>query len=170
MTPTLRPATDEDAWGLIALIGACWGEYPGCVMDVHGECRELLSPATAFADAAGQLWVLTDACGTVIASVGYQPRGTDVVELERLYVAWSWRRQGWGRRLAGLVEDAARHAGAAALELWSDSRFADAHVLYDALGYRRSGRERELHDLSHTVEWHFSKALSSPNLTLHEAG
>ena len=33
----LRPARDGDAAGFIALIGACWAEYPGCVLDVDGE-------------------------------------------------------------------------------------------------------------------------------------
>ena len=44
----LRVATDDDGWGLIALIGACWSEYPGCILDVHGECPDLLAPAVAW--------------------------------------------------------------------------------------------------------------------------
>jgi hypothetical protein len=47
------------------------------------------------------------------------------------------------------------------MELWSDTRFLDAHRLYERLGYRRTGRTRELHDLSDTVEYEFDKPLRS---------
>jgi putative acetyltransferase len=77
-----------------------------------------------------------------------------------LYVAAAARRRRLGARLVGLVEDAARGRGAAAVELWSDTRFHDAHRLYARLGYGRSARTRELHDLSNTVEHHFRKRLS----------
>ena len=67
---SLRPADDDDGWDVIALIGACWSEYPGCVMDVHGECPDLLDPASAYRRLGGAFWVATDDCGTVIATVG----------------------------------------------------------------------------------------------------
>ncbi|MGZ4666298.1 MAG: hypothetical protein ACXV5Q_15030, partial [Frankiaceae bacterium] len=38
-------------------------------------------------------------------------------------------------------------------------RFADAHRLYERLGYARSGRSRELHDLSDTTELEFVATL-----------
>ena len=71
--PALRPAHDDDGWEVIALIGACWSEYPGCVMDVHGECPDLLAPASAYHRLGGAFWVATDPCGTVIATVGWRP-------------------------------------------------------------------------------------------------
>jgi hypothetical protein len=42
----IRPGRDSDAAGFIALIGACWAEYPGCVLDVDGELPELRALAT----------------------------------------------------------------------------------------------------------------------------
>jgi GNAT superfamily N-acetyltransferase len=160
---TLRPGEDGDSWDIIALIGACWSEYPGCVMDVHGECPDLLAPATAYDRHGGRLWVATDPCGTVVAMVGWVP-GADpapagVSELQRLYVSARWRRRRVAAVLADVVETTAAEHGAADIELWSDTRFADAHRFYERRGYAPAGPDRQLGDLSHTVEHHYHKSL-----------
>jgi len=158
--PLARPATDDDGWDLVALIGACWSEYPGCVMDVHGEYPELLAPATAYRTKGGALWVV-DGPGGVVACVGLAPgaRG-GVMELQKLYVARRARRAGMARYLVAMVETEAVKRGASHIELWSDSRFADAHRLYEVLGYQALGDSRDLGDLSATVEYHYAKSLS----------
>ena len=157
--PHLRPASDDDGWDVIALIGACWSEYAGCVMDVHGECPDLLAPARAYRDLGGAFWVATDACATVVATVGWRPLASGAVELERLYVNPRWRRRGVAATLAGLVEQTAAERQLGTIELWSDSRFEDAHRFYERRGYVRSGRDRDLGDLSRTRELHFVKLL-----------
>jgi putative acetyltransferase len=156
---TLRPASDTDGWEVIALIGACWAEYPGCVMDVHGECPELLAPASAYERAGGAFWVATDPCTSVMATVGWRPRPDSAVALERLYVHRRWRRRGVAAVLAGLIEEVARSLGAPMVELWSDTRFVDAHRFYTGRGYRPGGPDRFLEDASRTVEHHFVKDL-----------
>jgi GNAT superfamily N-acetyltransferase len=88
-----------------------------------------------------------------------KPGRDDVVELKSLYVSAKARRQGLGELLTGLVEEEAVRRGARAVELWSDTRFADAHRLYARLGYRRLPHTRELHDLSDTTEYSFRKEL-----------
>lgn len=94
--------------------------------------------------------------------MGLRPLRPGAVELTTLYVAAAARRQGWGARLVWWVERAARERGAGRVELWSDRRFADAHRLYERLGYRATGGTRELHDLSATVERAFAKDLPPP--------
>jgi GNAT superfamily N-acetyltransferase len=154
----IRAARDEDAAGLIALVGACWAEYPGCVLDVDGEMPHLRRIAGAYAEWGGELFV-AEQLGEVVGSVGWVPGADGGIELRMLYVAATARRRGLGTRLAELVETAARERGAASLELWSDTRFLDAHRLYERLGYMRSGVTRELHDRSHTVEYRFRKPM-----------
>lgn len=156
--PTLRAGRDEDSAALIALIGDAWSEYPGCVLDVDGEEPWLRAPATAYQELNGSLWVVT-VDGAVVACAGMKPAGAGVVELKSLYVAAKARRQGLGELLSELVELAAAGLGARRIELWSDSRFADAHRLYTRLGYARLPRTRELHDLSNTTEYAFAKEL-----------
>jgi putative acetyltransferase len=79
-----------------------------------------------------------------------------------LYVARAQRRQGLATRLLELIEEEARARGARWAQLWSDSRFVQAHQLYGRRGYVRSGGLRELRDLSHSVEYHFVKLLAAP--------
>jgi putative acetyltransferase len=155
----LRPARDEDGWEVIALIGACWSEYPGCIMDVHGECPDLLAPAEAYRRQGGEFWVGTDPCGTVVATVGWRPLPDGALELERLYVARRWRRRGLAARLADLVEGEAADRQSGSVELWSDTRFADAHRFYEQRGYVRRDPDRNLGDLSATREHHYVKPL-----------
>ena len=145
-----------DSAALIGLLGDCFAEYPGCVLDVDREEPWLRSRDRY---AGGQLWVAT-LDDTVVACIGHKPHG-DTSELKNLYVAGSARRGGLGARLTGMVEDVARAAGADRMRLWSDTRFLDAHRLYERLGYRRTGRSRELHDLSDTAEYEFDKPLRS---------
>jgi GNAT superfamily N-acetyltransferase len=142
---------------LITLIGGCWAEYPGCVLDVDAEEPWLRAPATAYAGKGGAMWVV-EQTPAVVACIGLVPHGSRA-ELKSLYVARAGRRQGLGARLVALVEAEAAARGAREVELWSDTRFAAAHRLYRRLGYARTGRQRDLHDLSATTEYHFNKPL-----------
>jgi predicted GNAT family N-acyltransferase len=166
LLPGLRRVRDADGPALERLIGAVWAEYPGCVLDVDAEEPWLRAPGSALAGRilggryAGAMWVVPDPSGALGGSPGgvvacVAVRGTDrsdVVELKSLYVAAAGRRRGWGERLVRRAEREARARGARRVELWTDSRFADAHRLYERLGYTATGMTRVLHDLSQTTE------------------
>lgn len=153
----IRDARDDDSWDLIGLIAACWAEYPGCILDVHGEEPWLLAPATSYAEQGGRLWV-AEMDGRVVASVALRPATEpDGIALKSLYVARAARRRGLGAQLVALVEDEARVRGAAFVDLWTDTRFLDAHRLYERLGYARGPHTRELHDLSRSVEYYYRR-------------
>lgn len=156
---TIRDARDDDSWDLIGLIAACWAEYPGCILDVHGEEPWLLTPATAYAAEGGRLWV-AELDGRVVASVALRPAAeSGGVALKSLYVARAARRRGLGERLVALVENEAHYRGASFIELWTDTRFLDAHRLYERRGYVRGPHTRELRDLSRSVEYYYRKTL-----------
>ncbi len=160
MEIALRDARDDDDWDLIGLIAGCWSEYPGCILDVHGEVPELLAIATHYQNLGGRFWVAVDDDGRIVASVGIAPgKEAGGVELHKLYVARSARRQGLGERLVRMVEEEARSRGARTIDLWSDTRFTDAHRHYERLGYRRLPDTRDLKDLSHSIEYHYRKDL-----------
>ena len=95
-----------------------------------------------------------------MASAGLLPTADRAgQELAKLYVAREARRQGLAGRLIAMVEAEARQRGAGFIELWSDARFFDAHRLYRRSGYVQGAASRALGDLSHSVEYHFTKAL-----------
>jgi putative acetyltransferase len=157
---TIRDARDDDAGVLIELIGSCFAEYPGCVLDVDAEAPELRAIATYYRDLGGRFWV-AERDGSVVGCIGVVPsRDPGGVELQRLYVGAASRRRGLATRLCDLVFTEARERDASFVDLWSDTRFGDAHRLYDRLGFVRGPDTRELHDRSRSVEYYYRMTLA----------
>lgn len=164
-TPTggrLRPVRDDDAPRLTELVGDVYAEYPGCVLDLPGVDADLIAPRTTVEARGGDWWLVEDDEGQAVATCGWAPVEGDegaAIELKRLYVAAHGRGRGLGRWLVEQVERVARERGSRVVELWSDTRFADAHRLYERLGYARLPGTRHLGDPSDTTEYHFRKQL-----------
>jgi GNAT superfamily N-acetyltransferase len=158
--PILRPGRDDDAEGFIRLIGACWSEYPGCILDVDGELPELRALATYFASAGGALWVAEQG-GRVIGMAAARPMFQDAAwEICKVYVAREARGSGLAHSLLGTAETHARSAGAERLVLWTDTRFEAAHRFYEKRGFVRQGSIRILDDLSKSLEFRYARPLS----------
>lgn len=157
--PVVREARDADSSALVALIGGCWSQYPGVELHVDAEEPWLRAPATAYREWRGRLWVV-ELAGEVVACCGVKPLRDGVVELKSMYVAVLARRRGLARRLEALVREEAARRGASRIELWSDTRFVEAHDTYAALGYRQLPGARELHDRSRSSEYPFAKELA----------
>jgi putative acetyltransferase len=166
----LRPARDSDAQDLFGLVTLCFAEYPGCYTDPHDDMPDLVKPGhwpereIVLADGSrrrpgGEFLVLEDESGRVSACVAIDFPEDGVAELHRLYVRPDCRRRGIAAALAAHVEMLARAGGAGRLRLWSDTRFADAHRLYERLGYIRLGEPRALGDISNSSEFGFEKSL-----------
>jgi len=151
----LRAAQDQDSAGVIDLITTIFGEYPNCYMDVENEEQKLLSPASSY----DGFWVL-DRGGEIVGCIACSfDLASQHFELQKLYVNADLRKGGWGRRMVRVVESRARELQVHDIELWTDTRFETAHRFYEGLGYRRTGRIRELNDISHTVEYHFVREM-----------
>jgi len=157
--PVLRAGRDEDAAGFIALIGSCWAEYPGCVMDIDGEVPELRALASYYAGQGGALWA-SDGSAGVAGMVGTRPLGDGAWEICKMYVASDQRGAGLAPALIDAAEAFARTAGAQLMKLWSDTRFDRAHRFYEKRGYVRSGPLRVLNDKSNSIEFGYAKPLA----------
>jgi putative acetyltransferase len=157
--PRTRDARDSDRDGLCSLIKTCWADYEGLVFDLEGELQELLRPASSYQERNGRLFVVEHR-GEIVASVGCVPsKDPSGLELQKLYVAPALRRGGIGSSLCRLVESLAREQGRSFVDLWTDTRFVEAHRLYRRLGYVQGEETRSHHDKSNTVEYYFRGAL-----------
>ena len=156
---SIRVGRDEDSEGLIALVGGCFEEYEGCVLDLDGIDADLIAPATAFNGQGGRFWVAAVA-GNIVGSIGYTLKDQGAtVELKKLYVNHEFRRRGLASRLYDLVHGAAVDHGAKAIDLWSDTRFLEAHAFYLSKGFELLPESRHLNDPSNTTEYHFKLGL-----------
>lgn len=164
MPPTddldIRPVHEGDAEALIELVGSVYAEYPGCVLDLGGVDADLTAPRATSDEKGGDLWIVEDPDGEIVACCGWAPAGPDAIELKRLYVRADARGRGIGAWLVGQVEQVARERGADRVVLWSDTRFTAAHRLYERLGYEPTGETRELDDPSDTTEYRFGRDLA----------
>lgn len=156
---TIRPGRDSDAAGFIALIGACWGEYPSIVFDVDAELPELHALASYYAGKGGALWA-AEANGSVVGMIAVTPHADGAWEICRLYVLGPWRGAGLAHRLLHQAEAHAIAAGATRLLLWSDTRFDRAHRFYEKRSYVRAGPIRVLNDLSNSLEFGYAKPVN----------
>ena len=157
--PIIRPGRDSDADGFIAMIAACWGEYPGIVIDIDGELPELRALASHYAGKGGALWA-AEADGRVVGMIGVAPRSEGVWEILRLYMLQPYRGSDLAPRLLATAETHARAAGATRLVLWSDTRFDRAHRFYEKHSYIRHGPIGVLHDISNSLEFGYAKPVS----------
>jgi GNAT superfamily N-acetyltransferase len=156
----VRDGSDADAEGFIALIGACWSEYPGCILDVDGEVPELRALATYFAGQGGRLFAAGED-GAVLGMAATRPMGHDAAwEICKVYVAKAARGTGLAHRLLAAAEAHARAQGAQRLVLWTDTRFEAAHRFYEKRGFLRQGSIRILDDLSKSLEFRYAKPLT----------
>lgn len=150
---TFRPARPDDARAIRAIIARIYADY-GDVLDVQREDPHLERPCEYFRSHAGELWVAE--CGGVVAGSGgivlkmaAQPSLHDIrlsrdeFEIKTVYVAHEFRRRGIARRLVSMSIDYARAAGWPGVMLWSDTRFVEAHRMYESMGFVR-GETRDV--------------------------
>jgi GNAT superfamily N-acetyltransferase len=161
--PVIRSGRDYDADGLIALISACWGEYPSIKIDIDAEAPELRALASYYAGKGGALWT-ADADGRIVGMIGAVPRSDGVWEIVRLYMLDVYRGTDLAPRLLATAEAHARTAGATRLVLWSDTRFDRAHRFYEKRSYVRHGPIRVLNDISNSLEFGYAKPISGIEL------
>ena len=147
--PTIVPFEERHAEAIRALIGGVFAEY-GLTFDPPGYDADLLHITAKYPGAGGAFWVLEDG-GRVLGTVAVVPLSPDEVEIKRVYLHASLRGQGWGRTLMEHALAWARAHGHRHVRLWSDVKFTRAHVMYERLGFVRTGL-RDCEDLDHSQE------------------
>ena len=151
----VAPADRLDVAGIIALIGRVYAEY-GFVFDPATEVPDLLAFEDHYAPPRGAFFVVRQG-GLVVGSVGVERLDEGTAELHRLYLDARLRGQGTGRALAQGVLDWCSTRTVTRLVLWSDTRFEQAHRLYERMQFQRTGERTLPGDTNHTREYRFER-------------
>ena len=152
----IRSVIKSDVPQIIKLISEVWAEYD-CVLDTENEDKYLLAPDDYFHTQNGEFWI-AESDRKIVATVAVQMNDAETAELKSLYVRDDFRKQGLGGDLTKLAIKFVLMKNAKKIILWSDTRFAKAHRLYERLGFKKSG-ERELDDLNRSIESGYERGL-----------
>lgn len=148
---TIRPATDADGPGIVALVASSYARYENSYLDPIGEEPELMHPTTEF----DHFWVVAHESGWIVGSIALQLRSEET-ELKKVYLLPKFQGQGLGSKLYKTAE--AKFTGKRVIA-WSDTRFHSGHQFYFAKGFEQTGETRFLDDHSQTQEFLFVKNL-----------
>jgi len=148
-------AARADAPGVVELIGRVYREYD-FVYQPEVEVPDLFRFDQHYAPPRGAFFVVREH-HVVVGSVGVERLGDGSAELHRLYLDARLRGRGTGRALVEAVLDWCRTERIPRLILWSDTRFDQAHRLYERMGFRRTGERVLPDDLNQTREYGFER-------------
>ena len=150
------PYEERHEAGVLGLIGGVFAEY-GLTFEPAGYDADLTRIPGKYFLVGGAFWVLEDG-DQVVGTVGAVPVSASEVEIKRVYLHADLRGQGWGRALVEHALSWAAVHGHTRVRLWSDVKFTRSHVMYERLGFVRTGL-RECDDLDKSREYGFEKAL-----------
>ena len=162
--PKFVPFEERHTEGVIALIGGVFAEY-GLTFDPAGYDADLTRIPGTYCRAGGAFWVLEDN-GLVVGTIGVTALSAAEVEVKRVYLDASLRGQGLGRALVEHAVSWAMERGYTQVRLWSDVKFERSHVLYERLGFARTGI-RDCDDIDRSKEYRFEKALAALATAAH---
>ena len=134
--PRIRPATNADSSAVKTLIFGVLREY-GLQPDPGSTDADLDNIDEHYFRRGGSFSVLEADDGSIVGSVGIQPREPGVCELRKMYLSNLHRGKGLGRMLLdhGLTE--ARRLGFRRVELETASVLKEAIRLYEQYGFQR---------------------------------
>jgi O-acetylserine/cysteine efflux transporter len=152
---SVRAANSADAPGVVELIGRVYREYD-FVYVPEVEVPDLFRFDQHYAPPRGAFFVVRER-DVVVGSAGVERLPDGSAELHRLYLDVRLRGRGTGRALVEAVLDWCRAQRIGRLILWSDTRFDQAHRLYERMGFQRTGERVLPDDLNQTREYGFER-------------
>ncbi len=152
---SVEPAARADAPAVVDLIGRVYQEY-AFVYVPEVEVPDLFRFDQHYAAPRGAFFVVREG-KVVVGSVGVERLDAGSAEVHRLYLDARLRGRGTGRALLERVLEWCRAQNIPRLILWSDTRFDQAHRLYERMGFQRTGERVLPDDLNQTREYGFER-------------
>ena len=134
----IRDWQPADRLTAAALIQSVLEDY-GLVGEPDGADRDVLQVEAAYWATGGQFWVV-ERQGQLVGTGGYYPidRGSNAVEIRKMYLLPEVRGQGLGRYLLTALEAAIANQGFAQIWIETASVLKEAIKLYESQGYQPS--------------------------------
>ena len=150
---TIRPARKEDIDRLIEIIRDTIHSY-GYIFELEFELPDFLDYDNYYGKAKGELYVLEDR--GLVAGCGALKLDGTIPYLSRIYVDEKYRGLGYGKAIVLYLMKRNLEIGNNSLELWTDTLFRTAHMMYEKLGFHYTGRVRPLGDINNCFEYHYT--------------
>lgn len=148
----LRPAQPPDLPVISDIISSVFDEYGWTFVEID-ELPDLVFFESHYADPnRAVLLALTNEDDHVIGSIALKNGGRGPY-LSRVYLRAEYRGFGLGKWMTSHVLEMAKSRGFNSAHLWTDTRFLDAHRMYERLGFRMTGELRSLHDVNRSFEF-----------------
>ena len=132
---SIRLATNADCASVQALVFSVLREY-GLTPEPHATDADLSDLEAHYLKAGGAFWVVEDAAGNLVGSVGLHAESDGDCELRKMYLAPATRGYGLGRRLLELAVNRARELGFRRVTLGTASVLREAIRLYERAGFQ----------------------------------
>lgn len=148
----LRPAEKSDISVMSDIISTVFDEYGWTFVEID-ELPDFVFYEKHYSDPERAfLYALTDESGQVVGSIAIKNGGRGPY-LSRVYLKAEYRGLGLGKWMTSCVLEMAKSSGFNSIHLWTDTRFLDAHRMYERLGFRMTGDLRSLHDVNRSFEF-----------------
>ncbi|WP_421657834.1 GNAT family N-acetyltransferase [Leptothermofonsia sp. ETS-13] len=136
----IRDWQSGDRTAAAEMIGSILAEY-GLGWEPTGADRDVLHVEECYQSTGGEFWVV-EQHGKLIGTAAYHPiqRGTNAVEIRKMYLRPIARRQGLGRFLLEQLEAAIAARGFEQIWIETVSILQEAVKLYESSGYQPASR------------------------------
>lgn len=151
-TFVLRPAIKSDIPIMSGIISSVFDEYGWKFVEVD-ELPDFVFYDKYYSNPEiAELFAITDEDENVIGSIALKNDGRGPY-LSRVYLLATYRGLGLGKWMTNYVLEVAKSRGFNSIHLWTDTRFLEAHRMYERLGFHMTGDFRSLHDTNRSFEF-----------------
>ncbi len=158
---TMRPSQIGDIPRLTSIICGVFDEY-GWIFVAQDELPDFVDFATYYSNPnQARLFTIeerSDGKMSIVGCIGLKVNAEGAY-LSRVYLDKSVRGKGLGKYMVLQTLKLAREDGFTSVHLWTDTRFTDAHGLYERIGFTHTGDLRSLHDTNKSFEWKYRISL-----------